>query len=81
LPHRILKSYFENIDLEVPHQIVFLDEIWMYADGSESKLWSDGTGYSVMKRKQTTSAKYIIQHAGTQNGFVSGASLISVSCA
>jgi hypothetical protein len=74
-----LRSYFENMNLEVPHQLVFLDETWVYANGSESKIWSDGTSQSVKKRGQTTSTRYIILHSGTWNGFVSGASSIFVS--
>jgi hypothetical protein len=75
----VLRSYFADINLEVPHQVVFLDETWVYANGSESKMWSDGTSQSVKKRGPTTSSRYIILHDGTQNGFVSGASLIFVS--
>jgi hypothetical protein len=67
------------MNLEVPHQVVFLDETWVNANGSESKIWSDGTSQSAKKRGPTTSTRYIILHAGTQNRFVSGASLISVS--
>jgi hypothetical protein len=73
-----LRTYFENMNLEVPHQVVFLDETWVYANGSESKIWRDGSSQSVKKRGLTTSTRYIILHAGTQNEFVSGASLISV---
>jgi hypothetical protein len=57
---------------------VFLVETWVYANGSESKIWRDGTSQSVKKRGLTTSTRYIILHAGTQNGFVSGASLIFI---
>jgi hypothetical protein len=64
---------------EVPHQVVFLGETCAYADGSELKMWSDGTSQSVKKRRPTTSTRYIVLHAGTQNGFVSGASLIFVA--
>jgi hypothetical protein len=67
------------VDLEVPHQVVFLHENWVYVNGSESKIWSDGTSQSVKKGRPTTSIRYIILHAGTRNGFVSGASLIFVS--
>jgi hypothetical protein len=72
-------SYFENINFEVPYQVVFPDETWMYANGSKSKLWSDGTSQSVKTKRPTTCTRYIILHAGTQNGSVSGASLIFVS--
>jgi hypothetical protein len=63
------------MNLEIPHQVVFQDETWVYANGSELKKGSDGTSQSVKKRRPT-STRYIVLHAGTQNGFVSGASLI-----
>jgi hypothetical protein len=59
--------------------VVFLDETWVYANCSELKMWSDGTSQSVKKRRPATSARYIFLHAGTRNGFVSGASLIFVA--
>jgi hypothetical protein len=58
-------SYFENMNLEVPHQVVFLVETWVYANGSELKMWSDVTSQSFMKRRPTTSTRYIVLHAGT----------------
>jgi hypothetical protein len=55
---------------------VFLDETWVYANDSESRMWIVGTVKSVKKIKPTASdTRYIILHAGTQNGFVSGTSL------
>jgi hypothetical protein len=66
------------MNLEIPHQVVFLDETWVYANGSELKMWSDGTSQSVNKRR-LTSTRYIVLHAGTQDGFVSGASLICIA--
>jgi hypothetical protein len=74
-----LRSYFENINLEDPHQVVFMDETWVHMNGSESNMWSDDTSQSVKKRRPTTSTMYIILHAGTRNGLVSGTSLIFVS--
>jgi hypothetical protein len=52
------------MNLEVPHQVVFLDEAWVYANGSELKMWSDGTSQSVKKRRPT-STRYIVLHAET----------------
>jgi hypothetical protein len=59
--------------------MVLLDETWVYANGSELKMWSDGTSQSVKKRRPRTSTRYIVLHAGTRNGFVSGVSLIFVA--
>jgi hypothetical protein len=50
----------------------------VYVNGSELKIWSDGTSQSVNKRRPT-STRYIILHAGAQNVFVSCVSLIFVS--
>jgi hypothetical protein len=44
---------------EVTHQVVFLDENCEYANGSELKIWSDGTSQSVNKRRPTTTTRYI----------------------
>jgi hypothetical protein len=72
--YQFLRSYFENMNLEVPHQAVFMGETWENGNGSESKMWSDGTSRSVKNRRPTTSTTHIIFHSGTRNGFVSGAS-------
>jgi hypothetical protein len=39
----LVRSCFENMNLEFPHQVVFLHETWLYATGSESNMSSDGT--------------------------------------
>jgi hypothetical protein len=67
-----LRSYFENINLEVPHQVVFMDETRVYANGNESKIWNDVTSQSIKKTRPGRSKMCIMLHAGTQNGFVSG---------
>jgi hypothetical protein len=40
-----LRIYFENMNSEVPHEVVFLDEIWVFSNSSESKIWDDGTSH------------------------------------
>jgi hypothetical protein len=64
------------MNLEVPHQVVFLHKTWVYSNGSESKIWSDGTRQSVKKGGPRTSTRYNILHAGKRNVFVSGVTLI-----
>jgi hypothetical protein len=49
------------MNFEVPDQVVFLDETWVYANGSEFKMWSDDTIQSVKKRP-TTGARYMLEH-------------------
>jgi hypothetical protein len=58
--------------------VVFLDKTWVHVNGIKSKMWSDGTIKSVQNRT-STSTRYIILQAGTQNGFLSGASTTFVS--
>jgi hypothetical protein len=68
------------MNLEVPHQVVFLDETWVFFNGIEFKIWKDSTSQSTKKgRMPTQSTSYIIVHAGTQNGFISGLSSSFVS--
>jgi hypothetical protein len=45
--------------------MVFVDETWVYANGSESNVWGDGTSQSV-KRRPATSTRYIVLRAGTE---------------
>jgi hypothetical protein len=42
-----LRSYFKNMNLEALYQIVFLDEKWGYANGTEFKMWSDVSSQSL----------------------------------
>lgn len=51
---------------------------WVYANGSESKMCTDGTSHFV-KKKSPTNGRYIILHALTWNGFISGTILIFIS--
>jgi hypothetical protein len=65
---------------------LFLKKVGVFANGSESKIWSDGTSQSTRRRRRrrrrrrtAMSTRCIIVHAETQNGFVSGESLTLVS--
>jgi hypothetical protein len=49
-------------NLHAPHQVVFLDETWVNANASESKMWSDGSSQSVKKRTPITSTRHIVSH-------------------
>jgi hypothetical protein len=64
------------MNLEVPHQVSVPRQNLSVC---ESKIRSNGTSQSVKKRGPTTSTRYIILYAGTQNGFVSVEGLIFVS--
>jgi hypothetical protein len=67
------------MNFEISHQIVFVDESWVFTRGSDTDVRSDGIIQCAKKRRQAPGTRYITMHAGTQNGFVSGASLIFVS--
>jgi hypothetical protein len=60
-----LKTYFENMNSEFPHQLVFLDEAWANVNGNVSKIWNDGISQSVKKMGATVSTRYIILCGGT----------------
>jgi hypothetical protein len=60
--YQFLRSCVENMNLEVPHQVVFQDETWMYANGSESKMSSYGSIQFVKKRRPTTGTRYMLEH-------------------
>jgi hypothetical protein len=65
------------MNLEVLHQIVFLEGTWMYANCNEPNIWSDGTRQSV-KNGRLTRTKHIMLHARTKNRFVPLSSLIFI---
>jgi len=39
----VLISYSENMNSEILHQVVFLDDTWVFASVPESKIWNDDT--------------------------------------
>jgi hypothetical protein len=41
-----------TVDQQVPHQMIFLDDSWMFASGSDSKMWSDDTASMLRKGDQ-----------------------------
>jgi hypothetical protein len=47
-----LRNYSENINLEIPDQVVILDETQVFANGSNIKIWSDGTSQSAIRGDQ-----------------------------
>lgn len=60
------------MNLEVPHQVVFLEESWMHTSGSELKMLVMALASPLRRGDQ----QYIILLAGTRNGFLSVASFI-----
>lgn len=54
---------------------VFIDETWVYSKGGCRKSWQDGQSGSTSKKKGD-GCRYIVLHAGNENGFIENASLI-----
>lgn len=73
-----MKTIKANNQLQNPRPIVYLDETWIHTNYTKTKTWIDikskkPSGPEVPSSK---GARFIIVHAGTKNGFVSGASLL-----
>lgn len=73
---QFLKKYTENYKSKF-RKVVFLDETWIFSNGSGSKSWQDDSVKSVKRKKGCgTGKRFIILHAGSVTGYVPGASLI-----
>lgn len=73
---QFLRKYVENYESKF-RKVVFLDETWVFANGSGSKSWQDDSVKSVKRKKGCGSGKrFIVLHAGSSSGFINGASLI-----
>jgi hypothetical protein len=51
-----------NLNLQMLHQVLFLDETWAFANGSNIKMWSDCTSQYTRKARSATITKYITMH-------------------
>lgn len=54
---------------------VVLDETWIYSKGAFRRSWQDDT-LNTIRKKTSEGVRYIILHAGSDEGFVKNASLI-----
>jgi transposase len=72
-----LRAYQKNAMSRNPLDVVFLDETWIYQNGSgKRKVWHDNDPRSVWNKRGTEGKRYIILHAGNSEGFIDGAGLI-----
>uniref|UniRef100_A0A6P7G4Q8 Uncharacterized protein LOC114337704 n=1 Tax=Diabrotica virgifera virgifera TaxID=50390 RepID=A0A6P7G4Q8_DIAVI len=72
-----LRKYVNNKTSDSPRQVVFLDETWIFAKGNMSKSsWQDGTTKCYSSNRSGNGKRYIILHAGNDEGFIPDASLI-----
>ncbi|XP_072403344.1 uncharacterized protein [Diabrotica undecimpunctata] len=72
---QFLKAYKENEMDGYPFKPVFLDETWIFSKGGFRKSWQDGSSYAVRK-KSGEGVRYIVLHAGSENGFINNCELI-----
>ncbi|XP_050516194.1 uncharacterized protein LOC126891059 [Diabrotica virgifera virgifera] len=73
--HNFLRMYHENDQKGANKMpLIFLDETWIFSSGSV-RSWQDGTNEGIRKRTGD-GMRYIILHAGSENGFIDGSSLI-----
>jgi hypothetical protein len=56
-------------------QFVYLDETWIFAKGGFKRSWDDDSSKCV-KHTGSEGKRYIILHAGSRNGFITGADLV-----
>ncbi|XP_031357316.1 uncharacterized protein LOC116181178 [Photinus pyralis] len=73
---KFLREYIENKNLgHEGYTPVFMDETWIFSKGSFRNSWQDDTKHTE-SIKPNEGHRYIIVHAGTNDGFIGGASLI-----
>ncbi|KAB0804249.1 hypothetical protein PPYR_01219 [Photinus pyralis] len=74
---QFLRKYVDNMNSTSPLPVVFLDETWVFATGSQKRSWQDDSPKSVKNANYSSNGKrFIILHAGNQNGFIENSSLI-----
>ena len=74
---QFLRDYLKNKKSELSRQVVFLDETWVFANGTSTKSsWQDDSKHCYSSTRASNGKRYIIIHAGNEEGFVLNASLI-----
>ncbi|KAJ3646484.1 hypothetical protein Zmor_024070 [Zophobas morio] len=70
-----LSKYMENVNSAEKKPFIYLDETWVFSNGTVTRSWQDEDLRSV-KRTSGDGGRYIIINAGKEEGFVENASLI-----
>ncbi|KAJ3661538.1 hypothetical protein Zmor_005931 [Zophobas morio] len=70
-----LSKYMENVNSAEKKPFIYLDETWVFSNGTVRRSWQDEDLGSV-KRTSGDGGRYIIINAGNEEGFVENASLI-----
>lgn len=73
-----LRQYLTNKECGL-REVVFLDETWIYSKGSARKSWQDENVKSVRKPEGYDGKRFIVLHAGSRRGFITGSSLLFAS--
>lgn len=71
-----LRKYINNMNCPLSRELVFIDETWIYAKGSQTRSWQDNSVKSVRKPEGYDGKRFIVLHAGSRKGFIRGASLL-----
>lgn len=74
-----LREYNTNQKEAIPLDVVFLDETWIYGKGGIKRSWQDKSHKSVKHSNGNEGKRFIILHAGNENGFVPNCSVIFTS--
>lgn len=73
---RYLRRMKENNDLGADKKpVTYLDETWIHSHYTVSKCWQNNTDSSV-KKNLNPGQRWILVHAGGENGFIEGAELL-----
>lgn len=68
---RFLREY---LTLKKGANFVFLDETWIFSKGGQKSSWQDNSHKSV--KNSGVGVRYIVLHAGCEDGFIEGAYLL-----
>jgi transposase len=66
-----LRKYIEEKDTAL-YKFVFIDETWIFQNGTVGRSWQNSDKRSV-KTTKVDGKRYIVLHAGNEDGFINGA--------
>ncbi|KAJ8983740.1 hypothetical protein NQ317_017843 [Molorchus minor] len=74
-----LRKCKRNEESSNPLKVIFLDKTWIYSKGNPKKSWQDASTKSVKRPAGYDGKRFIVLHAGGEDGFIPGASLLCAS--
>lgn len=69
---RYLRKIEENRNSSNPRPEIYIDETWVHQNECVDKCWTDSEGKFGLKVKSGRGARFIVVHAGGEDGFVPG---------